>query len=1104
MRCSNCGSENLTGSRFCIQCGAPFGQTCPKCAVENARDARFCSQCGASLEPILERHAKSQARERGLAGERRHLTVLFCDLVGSTEIAARLDPEEWRETIAAYHRAAAEAVTRYDGHVAQYLGDGVMAFFGYPEAHDNDAERAVRAGLELLDAIAKLGGQSGRAKLAARVGIDSGAVVVGAGAGKDTDVFGEAPNIAARVQAVAEPGTVLITDTVHRLVPGLFVVESRGAPALKGIERPLQLYKIVQPSGVRGRLEATAAVRGLTPFVGREDELRLLMNRWEHALEGEGQVVLVIGEAGIGKSRLLHRFYELTPDVSHAWIEAAVAPFFQNTPFHAITQLLRQLVGQVSLPATDVRAARATAGDGEAQLDTNERLAQVESALVLAGLKPAEAIPLIAPLLNLPLSAKYPAPPIPPEQQRRRLLAMLVEWVLGAARYQPSVIVIEDLHWADASTLEVIQLLAEQGATTRLLLLCTARPDFRPQWPLRAHHTQITLNRLSASNVREMIARVAARHALAGETVETVIERTGGVPLFVEELTRAVLESDGAKLVGREIPVTLHDSLMARLDRLGSAKEVIQIGAVIGGEFSYELLHAIHPVGEEELQSALRSATGAELVYVHGIAPEATYQFKHALIRDAAYEALLKSRRRELHRRTANLIAERLPQTATEHPEVLARHWTGAGELEKALTAWSSAGRIARKRRAFREAERAYQHALEIISRLPESPERDALELPVVGALAQVKELTHGYAAAETKTALSRALALVRRMGNVGQLSLQLIGTWAAAINSGDYRSADALSRESIELAEREGNAMNLAFAHMARIETHFYLGELAEAENRFMGGLAFFDEQGFKQFPGALGTVLAFAGLTAFSGGRIATALTRINEASRAAHQTNNPYDLAFTSYQSGTLKLLVGEPAGAVIVEREAVNLSEEYGFPHIAAAARTALGAALANCGEAGHGAQLIEEGMNAAAAIETRMNVTLSLFYLAQAQALQGAIDKALYSIERALEANPDELIYRPEVLRLRGEFRLTVGDREQAVADFGEAIACAHGMGAKSFELRAALSSARLMLTSDDRVGARELLTPIYDGFAEGLDSRDLIQARLLLEEMGAS
>jgi class 3 adenylate cyclase len=460
MRCSKCGSENPVGKKFCEDCGAPLENRCPKCGAETTVGKRFCGECGTALADVVPAAAADTTPvAASVSGERRHLTVLFCDLVGSTEIAARLDPEEWRETVAAYHRAAADVITRYGGHVAKYLGDGVMAFFGYPEAHDNDAEHAARAGLAMLDAISNLGSQAGRPKLAARVGIDSGAVVVGAGAGKEADVFGEAPNIAARVQAAAEPGTVLITDAVHRLVSGLFVVEGRGAPELKGIERPLQLYQLLQPSGVRGRLEAAAAVRGLTPFVGREDELRSLMTRWERSREGEGQVALIIGEGGIGKSRMLQRFHELIPDAPHAWLEAAAAPFFQNTPFHAITELLRQLVGQAFLPATEAQAARATMSNGTAQLDTNERLAQLESALLMVGLKPAEAIPLVAPLLNLPSSAKYPSLPIPPEQQRRRLLAMLVEWVLGTARAQPLVIVIEDLHWADASTLEVIRLL---------------------------------------------------------------------------------------------------------------------------------------------------------------------------------------------------------------------------------------------------------------------------------------------------------------------------------------------------------------------------------------------------------------------------------------------------------------------------------------------------------------------------------------------------------------------------------------------------------------------------------------------------------------------
>src|SRR5713101_1098084 len=684
MRCSKCGTENASDRKFCGECGAQLWLRCPKCGKENGPPFRFCGECGAALvDAARTTVAEATPTAVSAAGERRHLTVLFCDLVGSTALAGQLDPEEWRETVGGYHRAAAEAITRFGGYVAKYLGDGVMAFFGYPEAHDNDAERAARAALATLDAISKLNEQPAHAKLSARVGIDSGAVVVGAGAGKDADVFGDAPNIAARVQAVAEPGTVLITADTHRLVSGLFVVEARRARELKGVAKPVELYRVVRPTGVRGRLGKAG---GLTPFVGREEELRLMLSRWGRTREGEGQVVLVVGEAGIGKSRLVAEFHERIRDTPHIWMESAGDQFFANSPFHAITEMLSRWL------------------ELQGGANAEEQAERLERGLSSAGLKPDEAAPLIADLLQLPLGERYASSTLTPEQQRRRLLATLVEWVLGAIGVQPLVIAIEDLHWADPSTLELIQLLGEQGARSRLLLLYTARPEFHAQWPLRAHHTQITLNRLSARNVREMIAQVAARIALADETVDTVVERASGVPLFVEELTRAVLESGNTKLTGREIPVTLHDSLMARLDRLGSAKEILQLGSVIGGEFSYELLHAVHPVSDGELQGELRRLIDAELLYERGLAPDATYQFKHALIRDAAYEALLKSRRKELHRLVAHTIDERFPDLKDAHPEVLARHWTEAGEVEPALAEWLRAGKGAESRNAFREA----------------------------------------------------------------------------------------------------------------------------------------------------------------------------------------------------------------------------------------------------------------------------------------------------------------------------------------------------------------------------------------------------------------
>jgi class 3 adenylate cyclase/tetratricopeptide (TPR) repeat protein len=1080
MRCQNCSAENPQGAKFCIQCATPFQHRCHKCGFENPSEARFCAQCAAPrdaaapIRPVTEPHDP-------LTGERRHLTVLFCDLVGSTEIVSHLDPEEWREIVAEYHHAAAQAIERFGGHVAQYLGDGVVAFFGYPEAHDNDAERGARAGLGILDAISKLNEHATRPKLSARIGIDSGAVVVGAGAGKEADVFGDTPNLAARVQAAAAPDTVLITAATHRLVSGLFVVEDRGAQALKGIERPVQLYRVVQPSGVRGRLEAAAAAHALTPFVGREDELRLLMNRWERALDDEGQVALIMGEAGIGKSRLAQHFHEQIAGTPHTWVEAAAGAFFQNTPFYAVTQMLRELL--------------AWRGDESAE----EQLAQLEPSLVLAGLKPAEALPLIAPLLNLPLPAKYPPSSLSPEQQRRRLLATLVEWALGAARVQPIVIAIEDLHWADPSTLELLQLLVEQGATARLLLLYTARPEFRAQWPPRAHHTQLTLNRLSSRNVRTMVGQVAAQKALTEETVATVIERTGGVPLFVEELTRAVLERGDAGLTGHEIPVTLHDSLMARLDRLGPAKEVIQTGAVIGGEFSYELLHAVHPVADEDLQRALHHLADAELLYVRGIAPEATYLFKHALIRDAAYEALLRSRRKELHRLVARTIDEKFPALKEAHPEVLARHWMQAGETEPAIAEWSRAGKAAEARNAFSEALESYQQAVVLLNLLPESPERDLRELELRQSVHGMLWLARGPSEPETIDATERAASLAEKSGNLAQLIKTMITRGNTALDSGDLPAAGTLADQALELALREGSPTNLGGAHALQMMARYYLGDLDSAEKHFTAGLTFFD-LGFRQAPGAPVGRFGFPSLIAWMLGRADVARERMARAIAAAIG-NNPFDVAHSGYWAVRLHVYLREYEKAEISAARALELSEKHHLKLVAALSRVGLGEARAQLGRATEGIALIRQGIAGLLEIGSRLGVSRLMAGLAEAQEREGAIVDALETVEQALRANPHELVYRPETLRLRGELRLKQGQTELAEADVRDSIALAQKMGAKAWELRASTSLARLLAKHGRRDEARTTLAEIYGWFTEGFDTADLKYAKALLDEL---
>ena len=906
--------------------------------------------------------------------------------------------------------------------------------------------------------------------------------MVGGGTGKDADVFGDTPNIVARVQAAAEPGTVVITDAAHRLVSGLFVVEDRGPHSLKGIQKPIQLYRVVQPSGVRGRLEAAAASRGLTPFVGREDELRLLMNRWERARDGEGQVALIIGEAGIGKSRLVQRFHELIAGTPHSWVETAAGALFQNTPFHPVAEMLRELL--------------AWRGDESAE----EQLVQLQSALKLAGLKPAEAIPLIAPLLSLPIPEKYPPLPLSSDHQRRRLLATLVEWALGAARVQPVVIVTEDLHWADPSTLELVQLLVEQGATARLLLLYTARPEFHAPWPLRAHHTRITLNRLSARNVRKMVEEVAARKTLSQETVAAVVERTGGVPLFVEELTRAVLESADAKLARREIPVTLHDSLMARLDRLGPAREVIQVGAVIGSEFSYELLHAVHPIAEADLERALRSLADAELLYVRGIAPEATYQFKHALIRDAAYEALLKSRRKNLHRLVARTIDQQFAAFREAHPEVLARHWTEAGETEPAIAEWSRAGEATRARHAFSEALESYREALALLSLLPESPQRDLRELELRESVVHMLQITKGYAAPEVREATERGAALAEKSGNLAQLRNWVGSRWLNAHDSGDIPAASALADQALELSLREGSPTSLGAAHGLQMLTRYWRGDLVGVERHFATVLKFYDAPGFRRNPRATTALFGYATMNAWALGRTEVARERMARVAAGA-KANGPYEVAWSGMWAAHLRVLMREHEKAEALAAGALELSEKNRFPLIAAFSRGVLGQTRAKLGRATEGIELIRQGIAGLLEIGGLLNISTLTASIAEAQAREGAMVEALATIERALQANPDQLAPRPEMLRLRGELRVKQGQTELGEADFREAIALAQKMGAKMYELRATISLARLLAKQGHRGEARAMLAETYGWFTEGFDTADLEDAKALLDQL---
>ena len=551
-----------------------------------------------------------------VAGERRYLTVMFCDLVGSTAMSAQLDAEEWRDVVGAYLDAASAAVAEMDGHVAKKLGDGILALFGYPLAHENDAERAARAALSIQRALAELNAKNastGKPELKARIGLETGPAVLDAAG----EIYGDVANIAARVQALAEPGTVLVTSRVQRQIAGLFVAEDRGTHTLKGVPETVALYRLVRASGGGRR----SGRRQLTPLVGRDDEMTMLLRRWERARRGDGQLVMIVGEPGLGKSRLIEEFHTRFADTPHTWAEWTCSQLLQNTPLHPIAEWGRQRFGGADVPA-------------------ERQLADLESSLMQVRLDSAELVPLLAPLLDMPLP-KERLPALAGDELRRRQLAALTNWVLAGAKVQPAVLVFEDLHWADPTTLDVLRSIADRGAQVPLYILATTRPEFRPPWGMRSHHSTISLAPLDKTQVREMVAELSVRHALARDVVDDVAARTGGVPLFVEEVTRLLLES-GEQGGAHAIPPTLQQSLMARLDRLGPAREVAQIGAVIGRGFSYKLLQAVAETGDATLEAALEKLSEADIVLVEGVLPESNYRFKHALIQDAAYENLLK------------------------------------------------------------------------------------------------------------------------------------------------------------------------------------------------------------------------------------------------------------------------------------------------------------------------------------------------------------------------------------------------------------------------------------------------------------------------------
>jgi class 3 adenylate cyclase/tetratricopeptide (TPR) repeat protein len=1068
-----------------------MGVPCRDCGFPNPRDASTCGSCGRNL-----------GSPRRSGAERRQITVFFADVVGSTTIAEELDPEDLRDLYGRYQTVCAEVIERYEGHLAQYLGDGVLAYFGYPAAHEDDAARAVRAALEILSQCRAIE-VAGRTPQV-RVGIHTGLVVigdVGAGARQEQLALGETPNIAARLQSEALPDTIVISDATRSLLAGQFELTELGARALKGLSRPVELFRVLGGSRAGTRFEMMKAARGLTPFVGRASELELVRKAWTEAGEGRGRALLLRGEAGMGKSRLLEAAGQIAQSLPHELFRAQCSPYQLNSPLNPVVEMLERRIGI------------------EHEISPEDKLDRIEQFSSRGGAKDDEAAAALAGLLSIPTLDRYPGVDVPAAKRRSWMIGVLTDLLLRSVDGAPVLYLIEDLHWADPSTLDLLGEIVAHLANRPILLVCTGRPETAAPWLSSANCHIVPVTALPRESTRELVARVAGLKSLPLTVIEELVTRTGGTPLFVEAVTRTVLEAgvlresdDRYELTGPLppglIPATVQDSLMARIDLLGADRPVAQAAAAIGRECSFELIQAVLEMPTDELARAIKHLVNLELVFETGLPPDSTYTFRHALIQDAAYESLLRKTRQEFHGKIAEVLVHRFPAMAETKPELLARHFEGAGRTAEAIVSWMKAGQRAGQSSAVRECVAHLRKAISLLEALPEEdPDRLRMEMDAQLAISQALMTTIGWGTRESEFACIRARDLCRALGNTTGLIQCLTGLATVYFVRGVMDKALEAAHSVVEMALMTDDAQFQIGARTPYGYSAYFMADFVLAREQADEVLRLYTperERGLVSRFQAPPTVAAavYRMMSLWFMGYAGQAEQARPQAWAIVDSLNIP---ACTAYGLGHMLLYHyarRDRAAIADIANRLYPLCAEQGYLVWAAQARIYLGWIRALDGEIEGGFAEMNAGLEAYRLTGSGL-MTLQ-FCLMRGEALQsaGRPEEAVAALAEGLAhaAEFHEHAHEPELHRLMGEILLAQGEIVEGEACLRRAIDVSRKQSARMLELRAALSLVRWLSARGRLDEVAESLVALDSWFQEGRELiPELREARSVLE-----